>query len=214
MWIYILCIAHLSLLYLFYFQVYPLHPCKGCEAVLPPTHAENAAIFIFRTSSMGSPVAKWLRQLHKEHVLSAGCYAHVRSGSGGSKRTTVGGRGVESSHYIHVIYIHIWISMLVISLYEASIITISNSKSAMERVSEQGSKSPSGRHLNPVIKWPQLQSRLSLSIPPKEHPPKTSKDFQRSTLQYLQLLFGYLYSGWQGQIHLDPLHCWKNHNFC
>ena len=83
---------------------------------LQATHAQNAAIFIFRTSSMGSPVAKWPRQLHKEHVLSAGCYAHVRSGSGGSKRTTVGGRGVESSHYIHVIYIHIWISMLVISL--------------------------------------------------------------------------------------------------
>ena len=67
---------------------------------LQATHAQNAAIFIFRTSSMGSPVAKWPRQLHKEHVLSAGCYAHVRSGSGGSKRTTVGGRGVESSHYI------------------------------------------------------------------------------------------------------------------
>ena len=100
------------------------------------------------------------------------------------------------------------------SHYWGSIITISNSKSAMERVSEQGSKSPSGRHLNPVIKWPQLQSRLSLSIPPKEHPPKTSKDFQRSTLQYLQLLFGYLYSGWQGQIHLNPLLCWKSHNFC
>ena len=66
--------------YLFFLSLLSLH-ARGCRVAgaTATTHATNAAIFIFRTSSMRSP-NDWGNFI-KRTFCSATCYVHIRSRS-------------------------------------------------------------------------------------------------------------------------------------
>ena len=66
--------------YLFFLSLLSLH-ARGCRVAgaTATTHATNAAIFIFRTSSMRSP-NDWGNFI-KRIFCSATCYVHIRSRS-------------------------------------------------------------------------------------------------------------------------------------
>ena len=100
----IFCLSYAT--YLFFSCLFGLLslPARGWRvAGTTTTHATNAAIFIFRTSSMRSP-NDWGNFI-KRIFCSATCYAHIRSGSYVvckqlEQRTPVGGKTFESLHWI------------------------------------------------------------------------------------------------------------------